>query len=220
VGKELHNIITEKFLQCIPFKHDDYPNSIFYGIDKQVTRQKKLNRILGKNDEIIIDKPSKDIEWQFEQDKKNKYFCVDYDNLWSFFVKNYGYNNQEIRELFDGWLKDTEKFKQYTTTGPAAGFSVALKDTEKITYLYFNKGSWLKDTEKFKQYLTSGGMDIVVEQLKDTDKLKQYSTRDWEKCLKVWLKDTDKLKQYTITEKPFTNVAVFKDTDKFIKLKK
>jgi hypothetical protein len=156
--QEEYKIITEKFLQCIPFVHEDYHDSIFWGIDKQVIRQKKLNRVLGKNEQIFVGKPSKDIEWVFNQDLKNKYFLVDYNNLWSFFEKKYGYNYQEIKDLFDGWLKDTDKLKQYT--------SVVL---DFISY------ARLKDTDKFKQYTSLQDTLCSWDAMEDTDKFKQYT---------------------------------------------
>jgi hypothetical protein len=158
--KELYNIITEKFLQCIPFIHENYTDRIFWGIDNQIIRQKKLNRILGKN-EIYIGKPCKDIKWHFLQDTKNKIFYVDYDNFWSFFSKKYGYNYQEIKDLFNGWLKDTDKFEQYTTT-----------------WCLDAPIDLLKDTDKFEQYTTSTSRGSQIISLKDTDKFKQYTSQN------------------------------------------
>ena len=64
-----------------------YPNSIFF----------------KKNGEVVM-----------EQDKKNKDFLFDYDEIWSFFESFFGMEYQEIQEFLSYWLEETLKLKGYT----------------------------------------------------------------------------------------------------------
>ena len=53
-------------------KSKDYPNSVFF-------------RKIGK---VVM-----------EQDKENKYFYFDYDEIWSFFESFFGMEDEQIREV-------------------------------------------------------------------------------------------------------------------------
>jgi len=64
-----------------------YPNSIFF----------------KKNGEVVM-----------EQDKKNKNFLFDYDEIWSFFESFFGMEYQEIQEVLSYWLEETLKLEGYT----------------------------------------------------------------------------------------------------------
>ena len=68
-------------------EHPDYPNSIFY-----------------KKNGIVV----------MEQNKKNKVFWFDYDNIWSFFDRVFDMKYQEIQGFFNKWLEDTLKLEGYT----------------------------------------------------------------------------------------------------------
>lgn len=68
-------------------KSEKYPNSIFF----------------KKNGEVVM-----------EQDKKNKDFLFDYDEIWSFFESFFGMEYQEIQEFLSYWLEETLKLKGYT----------------------------------------------------------------------------------------------------------
>ena len=49
-----------------------------------------------------------------EQDKKDKYFWVSYDEIWSFFESFFGMEYQQIREVLSHWLEETLKLEGYT----------------------------------------------------------------------------------------------------------
>jgi hypothetical protein len=82
----------EKFFRELVSKFEiklsvDYPNSIFY---------------------MIVDKV------YMIQDKKTKNIRIRYDNFWSVFESEFGYNTQETRELLRGVLGRHLKLKGYT----------------------------------------------------------------------------------------------------------
>jgi len=66
---------------------EKYPDSIFY----------------KKNGKVVM-----------EQDKKNKNFRFDYDNIWSFFESFFGVEYEQIQEVLSYWLEETLKLKDYT----------------------------------------------------------------------------------------------------------
>jgi hypothetical protein len=68
-------------------KHPDYPDSIFY----------------RKNGKVVM-----------EQNKKNKYFFFDYNNIWSFFESFFGMEYQEKQEVLRYWLDEAFKLGGYT----------------------------------------------------------------------------------------------------------
>jgi hypothetical protein len=67
-------------------KFKEYPNSIFF----------------KKNGEIVM-----------EQDKENKYFWFDYDQIWLFFEKFFDMEIKQIREVLRYWLEETLKLEGY-----------------------------------------------------------------------------------------------------------
>ena len=68
-------------------KSKDYPNSIFF----------------IKNGKVVM-----------EQNKENKYFYFDYDDIWLFFESFFGMKDQQIREVLRYWLDGTLKLEGYT----------------------------------------------------------------------------------------------------------
>ena len=87
--EELNIWFRNKFNNCYPVTHDDYPESIFMFYDPLFIRQKKLSRIVGEE----IEYPSKPTGiCLFEQDHKNGWFRMNYDEITSFFYKNYCHN--------------------------------------------------------------------------------------------------------------------------------
>ena len=68
-------------------KSEKYPNSIFF----------------KKNGEVVM-----------EQDKKNKDFLFDYDEIWSFFESFFGIEYSEIQQLMEVWLEETLNLEEYT----------------------------------------------------------------------------------------------------------
>ena len=73
-------------------EHPDYPDSIFYRKDGQVI---------------------------MEIEKKNRYFCVDYDVIWSFFNKVFSMETDEIQRLMKTWLEETFNLKGFTPLWPS-----------------------------------------------------------------------------------------------------
>ena len=49
-----------------------------------------------------------------EYDKKNGYFWVDYDKIWSVLESKYGLNDQEISELIKGMVEEHLKLEGVT----------------------------------------------------------------------------------------------------------
>ena len=109
---ELKKWFWNKFNSCYPVIHEDYQKSIFMYYDPKFVRQLKLCRLTGEK--IIY--PSK-VEGicLFEQDYKNGWFNIDYNEITSFFYNNYSTNYNEIRELINGWLKESDKLSVLTT---------------------------------------------------------------------------------------------------------
>ena len=79
---ELNIWFRNKFNNCYPVIHDDYPESIFMYYEPQFIRQKKMSRILGET----LENPEKPSGiCLFEQDHKNGYLYMDHDEITSFF---------------------------------------------------------------------------------------------------------------------------------------
>jgi hypothetical protein len=86
-------------------KSEKYPNSIFF----------------KKNGEVVM-----------EQDKKNKHFLFDYDEIWSFFESFFGMEYQEIQEVLSYWLEETLKLKGYTPYMMVWEQTLTLEETLKL----------------------------------------------------------------------------------------
>jgi hypothetical protein len=67
--------------------HPDYPGSIFY----------------RKNGKVIM-----------EQDKENKYFWFEYNEIWSLFQKFFGLEYEETQRIMRIWLEKTLKLEGFT----------------------------------------------------------------------------------------------------------
>ena len=125
----------EKFIwllnNSVKITTDEYPDSIFYYMDKNIERKIKLNNVLDNNkiidninidniniDNINIDNNIDNINILFEQDKKNLW--VNYDQIWNKLKSNIEYkvwdliNDMELGDLIDGWLKNDTNWKFYT----------------------------------------------------------------------------------------------------------
>jgi len=79
-----------------------YPNSIFY----------------RKNGKVVM-----------EQDKKNKRFYFDYDEIYSFFKSFFGMQSQEIRDILSYWLEETLNLRGYTPQLKTFFTSLKLEET-------------------------------------------------------------------------------------------
>ena len=110
-NEELKIWFWDKFNSCYSVKHDDYPHSVFMIYDINYIRAKKLANILNKD----VEYPTK-IKGVclFRQDLKNGHLWCNYDEIWSFFIKQYSSNPLEISNLIKGWLEEHDKLKVLT----------------------------------------------------------------------------------------------------------
>jgi hypothetical protein len=92
--EELEKWFLDKFNSCYPVIHENYPNRIFMLYDEQFLRQKKLARVL---DEELVYPTDLKGKCLFQQDYINHNFWCDYDEIWSFFEKNYSSNYTDIQ---------------------------------------------------------------------------------------------------------------------------
>ena len=95
--EETHNQLKEycfkqldKFLldESEQITHPDYPDSIFF-------KRKSDGKLIA------------------QIDKKNEYFFLDYDNIWSFFEFYFNLEHEEIQEIVHEWLEKTFKLRGY-----------------------------------------------------------------------------------------------------------
>jgi len=109
-------------LHCYLKQVDKYPDFIYWIYNplthKQLSLNKKLNKINGIRKEIII-KPKPGDKLIFEQDFKNGYFYIKYSGYWLFLETNFNLNYDEIKELTTGVVNEVLNSKQYTTVGVA-----------------------------------------------------------------------------------------------------
>ena len=130
--EELKIWFWNKYNNCYPVVHEDYPKSIFMYYDEQFIRQKKLSRIVGEE----IEYPEKVIgTCLFEQDYKNGWFNIDYNEITSFFYKNYSYKWFEVKELIHVWLKEDTKLKVLTPVTLSVRIILVLKEDTKLKVL-------------------------------------------------------------------------------------
>ncbi len=107
--KEFFDLINN----CIRFTSDEYTNIIFYYYDTKLIRQKKLSKI--ENVEIKLDLTNIDNDKiLFEQDTKNKYFWVDYREIWSKFETKYQHNTLSAKEIIEVMLNNHTNLTEYT----------------------------------------------------------------------------------------------------------
>ena len=111
--EELKNWFWNKFNNCYPVIHKDYSKSIFMFYDPMWVRQKKLCRITSE--ELSYPTDVKGI-CLFEQDYKNGYLYMNYDEINTFLYNNYSNKWLEIKDLIKGWLEDTDKLSVFTPT--------------------------------------------------------------------------------------------------------
>ncbi|MCK9477613.1 MAG: hypothetical protein M0R46_16985 [Candidatus Muirbacterium halophilum] len=130
--EEIQIWFRNKFNSCYGVVHDDYPESIFMYYDPQFIRQKKLSRIVGEEIEYPI-KPTGIC--LFEQDYKNGYLFMNYDEITSFFYENYSNNWLEIKELISTMLKDDSKLQILTPPDCEVRIRRVLKDDSKLQIL-------------------------------------------------------------------------------------
>ena len=137
------------------YKHDYYPNSIFY----------------KKGDIFVIN-----------QDLKTKKFWIDYNQIWSFFESFFGMEYTEIQSIMNIWLEETEKFREYTPMMDNVPTSRQLEETDKLReYTPQPRAVELMDkleeTDKLSEYTPLGLFYPTPYLLEDTDKLREYTPK-------------------------------------------
>ena len=156
------------------YKHDYYPNSIFY----------------KKGDIFVIN-----------QDLKNKKFWIDYNQIWSFFESFFGMEYTEIQSIMNIWLEETDKLREYRPFVDRIRSYRELEETDKLreyTPFFDNSNALhkLEETDKLREY-TPTNYNWDFSRLDETDKLREY-TPELAKLKSTYvLKETDKLSEYT-----------------------
>ena len=130
--QEITKWFKNKFDNCYWVTNENYPDSIFMYYDEQFIRQKKLSRVLGEEIEYP-EKPSGKL--LFEQDYKNEYFWINYDEITSFFYSNYSNSWLDVREIISDRLKEASKMKVLTPLIYADVFEPELKEDSKTKVL-------------------------------------------------------------------------------------
>ena len=108
---ELKQWFWNKFNNCYPVIHSDYPESVFWYYDEKFIRKMKLCKI--NNEELTLPTTIARI-CLFEQDFKNKWFNCNYDEIWSFFYENYNSNYSIVQSFIMNMLKETDKMSVLT----------------------------------------------------------------------------------------------------------
>ena len=130
--EEIQIWFRNKFNSCYGVVYEDCSESIFMYYDPQFIRQKKLVRILGEE----IEYPEKVAgKCLFEQDYKNGYLFMNYDEITSFIYENYSNNWLEIKELISTMLKDDSKLHILTPLLSSVQKRSKLKDDSKLQIL-------------------------------------------------------------------------------------
>ena len=111
IKEEISKWFWNKYNSCYPVIHKDYPKNIFMFYDEQFFRQKKLARVLGE--ELIYPSEIKG-KCLFRQDYKNGWFDCKYDEIWSFFERNYSSNYTDIQTLIKSLLEEHDKMQALT----------------------------------------------------------------------------------------------------------
>ena len=137
------------------YKHDYYPNSIFY----------------KKGDIFVIN-----------QDLKTKKFWIDYNQIWSFFESFFGMEYTEIQSIMNIWLEETDKLREYTPMMDNVPTSRQLEETDKLReYTPQPRAVELMDkleeTDKLSEYTPLGLFYPTPYLLEDTDKLREYTPK-------------------------------------------
>ena len=94
---------------------EEFPDSVFYYMNKNIERQIKLHKVLDIYNPIQLDlnKINK-YNIIFEQDIKTKILWIDYYKIWSNIESNKEYKGMNINKIVGGWLKDDTNWKLYT----------------------------------------------------------------------------------------------------------
>ncbi len=157
------------------YKHDYYPNSIFY----------------KKGDIFVIN-----------QDLKNKKFWIDYNQIWSFFESFFGMEYTEIQSIMNIWLEETDKLREYTPATCRGIERTLLEETDKLReytpeWRFDRTLPRLEETDKLREYTPQPRAVKLMDKLEETDKLSEYTPLGLFYPTPYLLEDTDKLREYT-----------------------
>jgi hypothetical protein len=157
------------------YKHDYYPNSIFY----------------KKGDIFVIN-----------QDLKTKKFWIDYNQIWSFFESFFGMEYTEIQSIMNIWLEETDKLREYTPEWRFDRTLPRLEETDKLReytpqICHSHLNFVLEETDKLREYTPQPRAVKLMDKLEETDKLSEYTPLGLFYPTPYLLEDTDKLREYT-----------------------
>ena len=130
--EELSKWFWNKYNSCYPVVHEKYPENIFMIYDEQFLRQKKLTRVL--NEDLIYPTEVKG-RCLFRQDYKNHNFWCDYNEIWSFFERNYSTNYTHIQTFIRSLLEEHDKLIVLTPHNCIWFFLLQLEEHDKLIVL-------------------------------------------------------------------------------------
>jgi len=94
---------------------EEYPDSIYYYMDKSIERQIKLHKILDINKLISLNYNKIDkSNILFKQDTKNTDLWINYKKIWKKLESNIEYKDMDLWVLIGDLLKDDSNWKSYT----------------------------------------------------------------------------------------------------------
>ena len=185
--EELKDWFFKKFKNCYYVVHEDFPQSLFMYYDEIFIRKMKLCKLSGR--ELIYPKKPSGV-CLFEQDYKNGFLYMNYDEITSFLYKNYSSKWIDVKELVNSWLKETNKMYTLTSLWKFYHTIRKLKETDKMYTL--------------TSYWIIGKIDDV---LKETDKMYTLTSLLYPCKPCSLLKETDKMHTLTLTSFGINNVA-------------
>ena len=112
IEKEIFEYLNDKFNKCVTFKHDNYEHIIHFVYSENLCRLKKMDELYGKKSVYSTDDSCVIL---FQQDLKNQYFRLNYEQIWSFFIFKYQLGYQQIQQITTSWLHQHDKMKEYIT---------------------------------------------------------------------------------------------------------
>ena len=172
-NEELKKWFWNKFNSCYYVKHKDFPERYFMVYEKNFARQKKLARVL---DQELIYPAKVDGICLFEQDYKNGWLNCNYKEIWLYLEEKYNCNFLDVKDLIDGWLKETSKLEILTPVWVRTFPLAVLKETSKLEILTPNFTSYGFRTE-----------------LKESSKLEVLTSHSAILSSKEWLEESSKL---------------------------
>ena len=132
--EELYKWFWMKFDSCYLVEQSDYKGNYLMCYDEQFLRQKKLERIIDGDEEIVYPtKPSGKV--LFQQDWEYGWFRCDYDEIWSYLETNYSSNSDEVKELITWMLEEHDKLSVLTPDGESEVYLRWLEEHDKLSVL-------------------------------------------------------------------------------------